>query len=370
MENLDDKLIDDFSEEILEPVNLLRERTFNSELRSLVSRISDNEESFDDSNKVSNREREQNKDKNNLLEKLHQLYYQLLYDDQISLSFQNNNDFLLNETVDNKKNRVNFLLSINKRLSLFELSNFSIFDYSFKDQCYKSFNDCFFKDLFIGLKDIEYGKIVNSEYGFRLNLEDIKDNILLSKKFSEDFLLKSGFIFFVNINKFLSVFTNEMKKKFELKLGNIFLFDSIFALFCENSVELNEKEIFDLLKELLFPEIFKILDVLDQKKIGKIDTGFYSHLNIISSFQDYIDSNFQFRSFNLIVSDVLNKKIDFIVKYLFVKLNEKLENGLIILSVSETVFFLIIKARETEILYNIIDEYNSVWNNLFSLESK
>ena len=369
MKNFDQNISDDeIAGELPDSVNLLRERTFNNELKSLVSRISNNEtiEDGKDSNKkISKRPQEKDK-KSSVIEKLHRLYYKAMFASKV-LSLETDIT-LKSDEVSEIKEKQNLFNSINKNIKEYLMFDFTMMEYSFFDKCYLAKEDNQLEGFFLSLIDTEYSKIINSENGIFLNIDEIRDNKYLSKKFNSDFLDKQGSIFLVNFNKYIQKFIKNTQEVFGEKYGTLLFFDPIIVVYCEDTYCKSEIQTFEILSNFILPELMNIINPVNEKKLIASNNGYYSHLNMISSFRDFVDKNFIFRSFELSVSKILDVQTNYIVKYFFEKTKENLDSGITILFLSTNRYLCIVRTNESENFLKSTAEYNKVWNDIFYLK--
>jgi len=298
-----------------EPVNILRERTFNKELRNLVSRVSSNEGEVEDLNfkvKFSSIDDKIKKADSlspaQLQRELHELFYSISNSDSKCIEAQYNPLTMSGSYEDHLKHL----------LKQGGVDLHALFQYSLIDKVYRPFINTIpsldEENLVISIRGDLYKRLVNEKTGIIIEKEDIEKDWTLRKGLSQD-------------NRYFAVFVKHAMYDVYKKLGpqNIsvksFYPEMIFFMVIPEGYSNTEAIMTFLRTNCAVP-----LAMLHEDIVEKIDGQ--SSNEMLFNLVDYISESANRRGINNALLVEFNKtKLDlapYMVKFFFSKLERVL----------------------------------------------
>ncbi len=336
--------------------NILREKTFNSELDSLVSKIFSNEKKSDSSTDYSSDPIE----KNSLLLKCEKLIYQLKHSEDLNSISSNYNPFDTDINVyDDIDDTADY---IKAGLLQCGYSKFQILKYNFNDKAYR--NDINFLDssytseMYFSIKDPLMLRLQDLGDGFVINTGLINSDPFFSKKFlnidAEDLSPREFYI--IKISDILNDTIN-----FEKLLNNINKFEEYLSPLLLVELTGSDKnrpdEIFKALKEAAaLPLMLYLL-----KNRIRFSFSKYSYEDTLLMIELFIKSavNSNLQSYIITLKDYSSKDNLFKLKFVLSKIRRVLKKHSMILKISVNGAVIVTPTSDFSEIHNIIDRVNS-----------
>jgi hypothetical protein len=338
--------------------NFLREKTFNSELGSLVNKIFNNE-------KMSEEPEEMYKEydsieKNSLLLQCEKLIYKLKHEEELNTISSNYNPFDTDINVyDDIDDTADY---IKAGLLQCGFSKYQILKYNFYDKAYRSdinfLDQSYSSDMYFNINDPVISHINEHDEGFVIKSELINSDPFFSKKFINSdvdnpvpktyYIIKTSALF--HDSDTFKTFGSRVNR-FEEFLSPLLLIE------IGNKNRIKSGEIFNLLKETAaLPLMIYFL-----KNRIKFSIKNYSYEDTLLMIELFIKSAIKskFKSYTITLKDYSDKANLFILKFFLSSIRKILKRNSLILRVSINKVVLITTAAEIGDIYNIIDRVNS-----------
>ncbi len=351
-----------------QPVNIMRERTFNPELSSLLNKIYSHEKIPVTEN--TSAEKADPGSKIALLQKCDQLIYTLKHKDEAASSVSEFNPFKLDINVNDDIDDLNDYIQSGMNQSGFE--HFLIMKYNFKDAAFRTdlnrIKESLTSDLFLSIKDPLFGELSENEEGCILNFSSISEDPFMNKKFrsiiAEDNKTKK--IYFVRLCSICSDMAESIIINNRMRLFEQYL-SPVVAIIIEGDDETySSAVIFEKLKRNM-----QIPFLLYAMKNGiRFDITGYSYEDALLILELFMNSpaGREMTVSILTLKNFSEKENLFILKYLISKIRKRLEENSIFLRISINKSILISSEKERDDIAVMIDEMNS-GNSIISLES-
>jgi len=337
--------------------NILREKTFNSELNSLVNKIFNNEKMSEEP--LNMYEEFDSTEKNSLLLKYEKLIYQLKHSGELpSISSHYNpfdTDINVYDDIDDTADYV--------KAGLMQggFSKYQILKYNFNDKAYRSdinyLNESYSSGMFYSINDPLLKKINESPDGFLIDPNLIKSDPFFSKKFlnldAGDVAI--GIYYIIKISSLFKdlietgIFAKRISK-FEEFLSPLLLIE------LEPSDKYNLSEILKLLKETAaLPLILYFL-----KNSIKFGINNSSYEDILLMIELFIKSsvNTELKSYIFSLKDCTTKDNIFIFKYFLSKMRRILKRNSLVLRISINRAVIITTESGTGDIHNLLERVN------------
>ena len=345
-----------------EEINILREKTFNVELRSLVNRITENESpgSFDELDNITESE---------LLIKLHRLFYKvknLHALDSINTSF---NPFLVDKT-----EGVNFDFLI--KLINDEIKNHALFlelvlSYKIDQKCFSvSHGDPLSgteHNIAINLEDKFYKKIIGGKKGVILNQGEVSKNPYLKNNFFPLFNDEESSLYLISLNRLIKDFSDEWNRNVPDKIFSIFLSKILIFKFKKSTIS-REAGIFELLQRKLSIPLF-LLDG-GEENVFKLDqyNDIHKQLNLVECFYQLLVQENSGMGILIRLMSPFNKKSLYNFKYLQSKIAHFIGENSIVFRISSGRMLIITDKLKIESVLDLINEYNILFDYFLDIE--
>ncbi len=343
-------------------INLMRNRTFNSELRELVNRIKENENSYDDINIDDLSESE-------VLYLLHQLFYKTKNLKNLHNINTLYNPFLKEYSSDDFRRDLEKYIS--EKLERELLTLYSILTYNISDKCFSSssLNNTMNQNIIISLHDNLYGEIVKNRKGFILDNSEILKNPFIRKKFyienSQDYS-KSLFIIL------LGRITENIRYEIDRNIKNMPLADLLSPLLIiefEKDLHSDCESIYNyLVSELAIPllnlECYRSVNLTlkqydnYEEIVDLVENFLNMALKMRHGAGVYIKSNRHYGKRNLLQ-----------LKYLKAKLTKVLPDDSIIIRIGNNKLFIICDKSYIGSINALIDDFNSVYRDYIEIST-
>ncbi len=339
----------------MDEVNLIRNRTFNDELRSLVNKVSSHEKKPPE--KAGKQTRKE------LIKSFHKLFYELKYLDDYNIIESDFNPFLVDGYSD-----FNAGVYIGEYLKKAGFSEFAVFEYQIENECFEvsitSFNEKTASSMVIGFADNLFQNIISAENGFLLNREEIKIDKFLARKFLQP------------------VENNESAGLYFISFS--FLNGKVQSRFCsQNStpictpilmIKLNAgtgsgdlmKIRMDLEKNLSLPSFIYSDMATDQL----VWPSFQNLLYYIDYFQFFFTLRGGGSAYIINTNKFIHREILVSMKYLYSKFYKTLCNESVIFRISVNRIMIFTLNSMIPVLDKIMNEWNILYNNAFITETK
>ena len=364
-----DSVAESFEKDTRKQLNILREKTFNSDLRHLVDRIKDNEppsadsEGYDDDiDSLSEEE---------LQLKLYRLYYRagnIRDNREINIAF---NPFEIQDEASASSIFDSLSGYIINRMESLTLSPFALLSYNIAQKGYMptihSLDRYHVESIVISLRDKLFKKIMASPDGVIIDAGEIEDDPFMSKIFS----LKEGEgrrpLYFI----LLSTITAEVMKELPISgAENLspFLPSAILMIELPDQTHLaNIEAITDTLKRRLALPYFLLNDY--QSLVFSSES--YENLDYTYHVLDYLFTIFLLQKDHAGISikstAQKNDSMTFLIKYIISKLSHKLYSNSVIVHILKGRLIILTNNTLIDVIKEIINEYNRLFNNQFSV---
>jgi len=193
-----------------EELKKIREKTFNSELKNLVHKVTGHypdDVSAIDSPKM-------------MLKRLHALYYRAVNEMDLQAPVAVPDNSLLN-TIDEKSSPVELLQN---SLENIKMGSFALLSYNIANQCFKpvihtpkTFNT---ENLLIDVSEKLYNNIRKNKYGTLLGHDEIVEDRFLKKRFLREESEQEYDIYFVSSGNIIEPFFSDSAKLYNRKIFN------------------------------------------------------------------------------------------------------------------------------------------------------
>ncbi len=350
----------DFADDF--PVNILREKTFNPDLKNLLDKIEANEQidlpadQTDECDDIPD---------DRLLMKLHQLFYMVKNLDnthEINYSFD---PYAFNHPDTNLHDKILEYIKNSLGKNCFMLH--SILTFSNFHKCYVRAVTGGGKEgyLIINPRDKFYHDIKMSSYGYLLNRHDIEENSFLAKNFT-DFLRSKDArsLYFIEMNRITSVLYKEISNINDYPALNDLLPPVIIIEIHNDS---SEKEIFDFLCEKL-PVHFFILK--ENSALNLESRNFETFSDLLSTAENFLILHQNLSGFSaLIISsrENINYNSLYKMRYIYSRLMRILPGNSIVMRISNNKIIVLSDTIFISLIKQMIDDYNSIDDNSYTI---
>ncbi len=338
--------------------NILREKTFNSELGSLVNKIFNNEkktekpsDQYIDSDPM---------EKNALLLQCEKLIYKIKHSDDLNSVTSSYNPFDTDINVyDDIDDTADY---IKAGLLQCGYSKFQILKYNFNDKAYRSdinlLDSSYSAEMYFSIKDPLILRIQNHGEGFIINSTLINSDPFFSKKFlnkdADDLSPREFYII-----KISDLFNDSNNLK-SLK-NNIIKFEEFLSPLL--IVELNRNTKIkpdEILKELKEFAALPLMLYFLKNRIRFSITN-YSYEDTLLMIELFIKSaiNTNLKSYIITLKDYSTKANLFILKFVLSKMRKLLKKHSLIIKISINRAVIVSPSLEMNDIYNILDRANS-----------
>ncbi len=357
-----------FEEDTRNQLNLLRERTFNEELRQLVDRVRINEPSAEAYDGDDEDIDDLTEDELNL--RLYRLYYRarMLHDNrEMNVAF---NPF---EMPDAAGSSIDGALNvyIQDRMARLNLSHFAIMSYNISEKglvpSFQNLERYYVENLVIGLHDRLFKDIIESPDGVILDANDIQEDHFLEKIFN----LKEGeeprALFFVLLSYLVSDVVQELQGTDGTQVVP-FLPSSILMIELPlQTSPYNKSAVFGTLRRKLALPFYLVADnrplVFTARNYENIDFSYHV--------LDYLFTIFLQNPNRIGISIKVKSKEStsrtFIMKYIISQLGYKLRADSVLVHIIKGHIIILTKEEFLEIINSLIVEYNKLFNDQFSV---
>jgi hypothetical protein len=359
-------------------INLLREKTFNDELKQLVDDIIEEDTVIAKTPKqiksenyfleeIPVKQKQFAGERKNIILKLHELYYRTLNLsdlNKVDHEFNPYNDefeFYDTLTIDEIEG---ILLN---QLKMLNYPHFALLNYDVDNKCYTPEINWIFdmnrENIVLGIKDKLYHNILNEKYGVMLKVRDIKEDKYFMKKFASERNISP--IYFVSIQKLLkdSIDFLEITGKKELSRFHPHL---ILMLQLKDDTPMTNKiTLYSLLKNKMSHLLYRLNDYF-MSKFCNID---YRDLNSIFGYFEYIISNFsQHRNgvgTIVTIKNLENKELNYVIKYMVSRIESYLGPEAAILHIAKNKIIILTTVEFIDGVYDILNHVESHYRGYF-----
>lgn len=356
-----------FEEDTRNQLNLLRERTFNEELRQLVDRVRINEPPSGDYD-------EEDEDIDNLTEdelrlKFYRLYYRarVLHDNrEMNIAFNpfEITDAAAGSSIDGALNGY-----IKERMARLNLAHFAIMSYNISEKglvpSFHSLERYIVENLVIGLHDRLFKGIIESTEGVILEVNDIQEDLFLEKIFK----LKDGeephALYFVLLSNLVSDIIQELQGTDGTQVVP-FLPSSILMIELPlQTSHYNKSAIFGTIRRKLALPFYLVADnrplVFTARNYENIDFSYHV--------LDYLFTIFLLNRDRIGISIKVKAKEStsrtFIMKYIISQLAYKLRADSVLVHIIKGHIVILTKEEFLNVINSLIVEYNKLFNDQF-----
>jgi len=338
--------------------NLLREKTFNSELGSLVNKIFNNEKMGEEPSDF--HDEFDSIEKNSLLINCEKLIYRLKHEDELNTVSSCYNPFETDINVyDDIDDTADY---IKAGLLQCGFSKYQVLNYNFTDKAYRSdinhLDQSYSSDMYFSINDPVVLQINKHTEGFILKPDIINSDPFFLKKFInkdvDDLTPRTYYIV-----KISSLFHDSFTfKKSGSRINQFEEFLSPLLL-----VEINNEDKVkadDVFKSLQKNAALPLMIYFFKNRI-KFNIKNYSYEDILVMIELFIKSavNSNLKSYIITLNDYSNKDNIFILKFFLSKIRKTLKKNSLILRISINRAVLITAALEIDEINIIIDRINS-----------
>lgn len=355
-----------FEHETRKQLNLLRERTFNPELRRLVDRIRVNEPSPGQQESASGID-ELSEDELQL--NLYRLYYKarnISDNNEINISFDPFKMIDEAPSRDIKESLAAHLTSMMRHLSL---SPFALLSYDITSKGYipsvHDFEGDMAGNIVISLKDGLFQKILSSRDGILVYADELRDDHYLNKIFGTRETGVSGPVYFIMINQIIEEVVRELSESGAGPVVSFLPSALLMILLQDNAAKAEPGDIARIARERLSLPLFMLND--NHSRVYSLQR--YDDLSYIFSVLDYFFSLFLLKKdrvgVSLNVKSSAGTSMPFMMKYIIAKLNNKLYADSVIINVLKERLIILTESAHLEIINQIFEEYNKLFQDSF-----
>ncbi|HOP62993.1 MAG TPA: hypothetical protein PK358_12245 [Spirochaetota bacterium] len=341
------------------PVNILREKTFNPELSSLLGKIYSHEkvaaadvpvmDGYEPSMKIS------------LLQKCDDLIYRLKHEEEAASVTSDFNPFSLDINVYDDIDDLNDYIRAGLKQCGF--SRFLIMKYNFRDAAFRTdlnmINDSLTADVFFSVRDHLFNQLYSTDQGCLLNYDTVKEDPFLYKKlgllFEDD--NRNREVFLVRLCSIaggndVNPFTGENISLFEKYLSPL-----LIVISDDESGGKPASYYYNTLKmKMQIPFSLYVM-----KNLFSFDSAELSHGDALLMLELFINSpaGKEMSRTILTLEDFSIKENLFILKYLMSRIRKRLEINSFFMRISINKCILIASEEESSDIREIVDEINT-----------
>lgn len=340
------------------PVNILREKTFNPELSSLLNKIYSHEKTSGVEAPVI--EKIDPVLKINLLQKCDQLLYKIKHESEAASVSSYYNPFTQDINVYDDIDDLNEYIETGMRQSGF--SRFLIMKYNFKDAAFRTdinrIDEILTSDLFFSTRDSFFISMYENNTGHILDHSSVNDDIFLTKKLGRIFRTDDNnkVIYFVRLCSLCNDDERTLKMKKSMSSFEEYL-SPIIAVIPDNGKDhLTETDFFNTLKaNLQIPFALYTL-----KNRINFNTQHFSYEDTLLMLELVMSSPVaDTMTCSLLTLDNFSIKENmFILKFLLSKIRKNLEKDSFFMRISIDKCILITSEKEKREIVSMIDEIN------------
>ncbi len=350
--------------EEVDSVNLLRDKTFNQELRDLVDRVRENESSDTGGAPLSGKEEELAREI--LIFKLHQLFYRfrnLHHYDTINPSY-NPFDTYIPDELSNDREIIAEQISSIMQSSGYDA--FFIMTYDMNQKCFSADiltgDQVSGDDIIISIRDTLYHNIYESSEGYLVNADELSGNEFLKKIFYPEKATYQS-LYLVNIDKITGILEDKntgIKRKPSSNyqpppILGIFLFDTKKA--DAGGIYRSIRNRMALPLQLYMKNLPNLFNIDSSISFSEL----YSYLVLLFNYY-LIEDN---RVGIIIKIRKYGENFSFIIRYLISKMRNALDSESLLLHFTEKRIVILTNQDKERSVYGIITELNSIYENNF-----
>lgn len=339
----------------MDEVNLIRNRTFNDELRSLVNKVSSHEKKPLDKTVNLNRKE--------LIRSFHKLFYELKYLNDYNFLESEFNPFLVDGA-----SEFNAGIYIGEYLKKTGYSEFAVLEYQIENECFEvsftSFDKKTASSIVIGFADKLFQNIISADNGFLLKREDIIIDKFLSRKFLQPVENnESAGFYFISF----SFLTDNVRSNYCSKNSNPIGTPILMINLNDKTTSDDLKKIrVDLEKNLSLPA-FIYSDMASDQLVWP---SFQNLLYYIDYFQFFYSLRGGGSAYIINTNKFIHREILVSMKYLYSKFYKTLCNESVIFRISVNRIIILTLNSMIPILDKIMHEWNTLYDNSFITETK
>lgn len=347
-------------------INIIREKTFNEELKKLVSRISENENTGDLKNRVAVNVSSLSDEE--FLAALHSLFYQFKYIQDMEQSTKGFDPFALYiENEDDINSQGTYMLK--EALEIAGIYDYAMLSYDLDKKGYSPFSYSLkgleHENLIISLRDELYKNIYESGEGYILTSDEIIMDNWLSKIF-RTFDADDYNLYFIKTAYLTSALNTKLINK---PSGNFLYNDSILMLRLKGDyLKYDTNKIFEFVQHIATVPVYltarTALFILKDSYIHSIDQK-YALLEYFFLRYSYIEDTVCAK---IKTEKYYDKEIAFLIKYIISKLNSNLWEQGSIIHVSNNLFLVFSRKDDKEMIDSIIKESNQYYESTFFID--
>jgi hypothetical protein len=355
-----------FEEETRKQLNLLRERTFNPELRRLVDRIRVNEPPAGQQQNIPEIDGMSDDD---LLLNLYRLFYRartIRDNSEINISFDPYKIIDEGSSGDINEALVAHVTSMMNHLSL---SPFALLSYDISSKGYipaiHDFAGGEISNVVISLRDNLFQKIHAARNGILVHPDELKDDHYLNKIFSIEGDRPGGTIYLVMINNVIDEVGKELAESGVAPLSSFLPSSMLMVQLGGEGGKADAGDIARLIRERLSLPLF----MLNDKQSLIYSLRHYDDLSSIFDVLDYFFSLFLFKKdrigISLNIKSSTGTSLPFMMKYIISKLNKKLHSDSIIINVLKERLIILTEKEHMGAINAIFEEYEKLYKDTF-----
>jgi hypothetical protein len=358
-----------FERDTRRQLNILREKTFNSDLRHLVDRIKDNEPisadgeiSQEDIDSLSEEE---------LLLRLYRLYYRAVNirdNRDINIAF---NPFEIQEDASSSSIVEALNGHILHRMESLALSPFALLSFNIDQKVYMptihSLGRYHAQSIVIGLRDRLFKKIAANPEGVIIDAGEIEEDPFMSKIFSLKDGEGHGSLYFIMVSTIIAEVMKELPISGSDNLTPFLPSAIIMIELPDQPHAANISTITGTIKRRLALPYFLLNDY--QSLVFSSDS--YENLDYTYRVLDYLFTIFLLHGdragISIQSSAQKNESMTFLIKYVISKLSHKLHCDSVIVHIIKGRLVILTTDAFVGLVRDIIDEYNRLFNDQFSI---
>lgn len=357
-----------FEEETRKQLNILRERTFNPELRKLVDRIRVHEPSSDqrESNATANVDELSEED---LQLYLYRLYYKArnLQDNlEMNISFNPFKEIDSSSTSDNKLLLANNLKDMMRHLSF---SRFALLSYDMPAKGYipKLYDlEGFDVDnIVISLKDDLFQKIMASRDGIIIDSASRRNDAYMEKIFAVSDTREDEALYFIMINYIVDGILEELSENSASNISSFLPSALLMIAVPETAAMPIPSDIARIARERISLPLF----LLNDYRSFVISLKRFDDLALIFDIVEYFFTLFLLKKDRVGISLHVQKSsgtnMQYMMKYIISKLKNKLFSDSVIINVLKDSLIILTEKSYVKVMSQIFDEFNTLFKDSF-----
>ncbi len=357
-----------FEEDTRKQLNILRERTFNPELRRLVDKIRVNEPSSGQA-ELSADTNPDELSAEELQLNLYRLYYKArnIHDNlEMNISLDPFTEIDEASRVDTKRTIAFHFTGMMRHLAF---SRFALLSYDMSAKGYiPKIHDLEGYDvdnIVISLKDGLFRKILTARDGVLIDSVSLRDDNYMEKIFAMPDDGEGRSVYFIMVNYIVEEVVKELTEKDTANISSFLPSALLMIVFQEGGVPMVPGDIARLARERLALPLF----LLNDNRSFVFSLERFDELALTFDILEYFFTLFLLKKdrigISLHVQKTSGANMQYMMKYIISKLNNKLVSDSVIINVLKDSLIILTEKQYVKTINQIFEEFNALYNNSF-----